>query len=168
MNLTDFKKLVVGIQQKEVNELRKIVESYKDIIIIGNGGSNAIASHIANDYTKVLNKRCISFTDSSRLTCYMNDYGVENAYKQFVKEFADNKTLVILISSSGESENIYRTTKYCVTNEVPFILLTGFSPNNKSRSAFSKDALMDIWIDSTSYACVECMHKIYLHSIVDI
>ena len=58
---------------------------------IGNGGSNSIASHITQDYTKALGKKAITFTDPSRLTCYINDYGMENAYKVFVEEFSDKK-----------------------------------------------------------------------------
>ena len=60
-----------------VEKLKSIVDKAENIIIIGNGGSNSIASHIAQDYTKVLGKKAISFSDPSRLTCYMNDYGIE-------------------------------------------------------------------------------------------
>ena len=59
-----------------------------EIIIIGNGGSNSIASHISQDYTKVLDKKSYSFSDPSRLlsllkmqsiyllcnNCYTNTY----------------------------------------------------------------------------------------------
>ena len=68
--------------------LKVLVDSYQKIIILGNGGSSSIASHIAQDYTKALGKTSFTFSDSSRLTCYINDYGMENAYKQFLKEFS--------------------------------------------------------------------------------
>ena len=86
--------------------LEKVINDYNNIIIIGNGGSNSIASHIAQDYTKMLDKRAISFSDPSRLTCYINDYGRDLAYMEFLRDFADKDTLVILISSSGNSMNI--------------------------------------------------------------
>ena len=41
MNIKVFKKLVSNLKQKEVDQLRNIVNGYRDIIIIGNGGSNA-------------------------------------------------------------------------------------------------------------------------------
>ena len=86
--------------------LQKIIDSFEEIIILGNGGSSSIASHISQDYTKKLKKKSFTFSDSSRLTCYSNDYGYENAYKHFLTEFATEDTLVILISSSGNSQNI--------------------------------------------------------------
>ena len=68
--------------------LKRLVDAHEEIILIGNGASCAIASHMSVDYTKQLKKKAVAFTDASRLTCYMNDYGVERAYAQFVKEFA--------------------------------------------------------------------------------
>ena len=76
----------------EIIKLHAIVDMFRDIIIIGNGGSNSIASHIAQDYTKCLGKRAISFSDPSRLTCYINDYGRDNAYMEFLKDFGSTKT----------------------------------------------------------------------------
>ena len=49
------------------NNLGDFINNHKEIIIIGNGGSNSIASHISQDYTKVLDKKSYSFSDPSRL-----------------------------------------------------------------------------------------------------
>ena len=168
MNLDEFKLHVNAMKQEELDQLKDIVLSYKKILLIGNGGSNAIASHIANDYTKVLKRQALSFTDSSRLTCYMNDYGVDSAYSQFVEEFSDQDTLVILISSSGNSSNIVNAALKCRTMSLPFIILTGFDETNLVKTKFERDAIMSIWIDSQSYAVVECLHEAYLHGIVDV
>ena len=168
MNMNKFKKLVSEIKDSDIAKLTDIINKYEKIVIIGNGGSNAIASHIANDLTKTLNKKCLAFTDSSVLTCFMNDYGVEDSYKQFVMRFAEEDTLVILISSSGNSENIVRTAEYCVEKDIKFVTLTGFSEDNKVRTRFKDAALMDIWVDSTSYGIVECAHMVYLHGVIDV
>ena len=149
-----------------IKQLEEVVSEYDDIVIIGNGGSNAIASHISIDYTKCLNKRCVSFSDSPRLTCYINDYGMENAYVKFLDEFANMDTLVILISSSGNSKNIVNCCKYCSTNNIPYVIMTGFESNNKVRSLYSELAEVDIWVDSKSYGVVECVHEVCLHSLV--
>ena len=102
------------------------INNHKEIIIIGNGGSNSIASHISQDYTKVLGKKSYSFSDPSRLTCYINDYGSDNAYAEFLDDFAGKDTLVILISSSGNSMNIINSAKYCEYNNITYLALTGF------------------------------------------
>ena len=86
----DIDKLIQETEKIKLKEdqLWDVVHEYTEIIIIGNGGSNSIASHIAQDYTKVLDKRAISFSDPSRLTCYINDYGRDNAYAEFLDDFA--------------------------------------------------------------------------------
>ena len=99
-NLREVSKAVL-FDNDDLQRLKNIVKEHRKIIIIGNGGSNSVSGHIAQDYTKFLHKQALSFSDSPRLTCYMNDIGVENTYVQFIKDFSEDDTLVILISSSG-------------------------------------------------------------------
>jgi phosphoheptose isomerase len=42
----------IGACGADYLQFKKAFDSYQDIIILGNGGSNAIASHISQDYTK--------------------------------------------------------------------------------------------------------------------
>jgi D-sedoheptulose 7-phosphate isomerase len=147
--------------------LKKVVlRNTSEIIILGNGGSNAISAHIAEDYTKALKKKGIAFTDGARLTCYANDYGYENAFSQYLSEFSTTNSLVILISSSGNSKNILNCAKYCFENNIQYVILTGFDPNNSLRKTYSEHALLDFWVDSTDYGVVECVHEIILHSVI--
>ena len=149
--------------KSEVKPLKDLVSKYENVIIIGNGGSNSIASHIAQDYTKCLGKRAISFSDPSRLTCYINDYGRDNAYMEFINHFGDTKTLAILISSSGNSMNIVNAAKYCDDTFTEYVALSGFEKNNKLNSMA---ASLKYWVDSKDYGIVESVHSIYLHSIL--
>lgn len=165
--LKTVKDSIENISLAQVHQLSELVSGTKGkIIILGNGGSNAIASHIAEDYTKALKKLSLCFSDAPRLTCYANDYGYENAYRQFLVEFAEKDGLVILISSSGNSENIIRCAKYCIVQEIPFISLSGFSSDNKLKTVSAEKALINFWVDSTDYGVVECTHEIFLHSII--
>jgi D-sedoheptulose 7-phosphate isomerase len=165
--LKTVKDSIDKISLPQVHQLSELVGSARGkIIILGNGGSNAIASHIAEDYTKALKKPSLCFSDSARLTCYANDYGYENAYRQFLTEFAEKDGLIILISSSGNSENIIRCARHCIVQEIPFISLSGFSPDNKLKTVSDGTALINFWVDSTDYGVVECMHEIFLHSII--
>ena len=74
MNLDELQKAVAAIDKSEIQKFIDTVNQHENIIIIGNGGSNAIASHISQDFTKQLKKKAFSFSDPSRLTCYINDY----------------------------------------------------------------------------------------------
>ena len=119
----DFLKLI----SLDKNNKNKIIKLYQlitktknkrnKIIIAGNGGSAAIASHFSVDMTKNGGVRCINFNESDLLTCFSNDYGYENWIKQVLKFYSDKRDLVILISVSGESKNM-------------LITFTGFKNNN--------------------------------------
>jgi D-sedoheptulose 7-phosphate isomerase len=163
MNLNKLQLEVSKITEDVKNSLGYWINNHKEIIILGNGGSNSIASHISQDYTKVLDKKSYSFSDPSRLTCYINDYGRDNAYAEFLDDFTEKDTLVILISSSGNSMNIVNAAKYCENNNITYLALTGFNSNNKLNN------MNPMWrwhVDSSDYGVVECVHQIVLHSIL--
>ena len=150
-------------------DLNDLIEKHQSIIILGNGGSSSVASYIAQDYTKMLNKRSFTFSDASRLTCYTNDYGYENTYLQFLKEFVreKEKTLVILISSSGNSENIIRCADWCdKLSNIDLMTLTGFDIDNRLKKMNLKNRKINYWVDSKDYGIVECTHMIFLHMVV--
>ena len=163
MDLNKLKLELNKITEDTKNNLGYFINNHSEIIIIGNGGSNSIASHISQDYTKVLDKKSYSFSDPSRLTCYINDYGRDNAYAEFLDDFAGKDTLVILISSSGNSMNIINAAKYCEDNGIMYLALTGFDQNNKLNN------MNPVWrwhVNSDDYGIVECVHQIILHSII--
>ena len=167
MNLKILKCLLSDLEEKSLcEEFKSLVSEYKEIIILGNGGSNSIASHISQDYTKVLGKKALSFSDPSRLTCYINDYGPEEAFRMFLQSFERPNSLVILISSSGESDNIINCLKYCQDIETKHVVLTGFKEDNTLRKKAKETAEINYWVDSCDYGIVECLHQIFLHSII--
>ncbi len=45
------------------------------IILMGNGASASIASHVAVDLTKAAGIRSINFNEANLITCLANDYG---------------------------------------------------------------------------------------------
>lgn len=163
----EIQKTLFNMPENEIESLRELINETNQVILIGNGGSNAIASHIAVDYVKFLNTRSLSFTDSSMLTAYMNDYGVEESYKQYIVDMHENGGIVILISSSGNSANIYNAAEYCKENDIGFVLLTGFNEDNPIRKDFKDYAAVEYWVDSKSYGVVECVHQIFLHAIIE-
>ena len=166
MKLSEVKEAIDAINQSEVDMLKQLLSTHEEVIMIGNGGSNAICSHIAQDYTKFLGIRAYAFSDASRLTCYINDFGMDSAYRRFLQDFATPNTLVILISSSGNSQNIVNCAHYCWDEGLPFITITGFDKDNTVRQLYSAHAALDMHVDSHSYGVVECVHQVFLHTPV--
>jgi D-sedoheptulose 7-phosphate isomerase len=164
MQINEIKRCLEEVNPTSISILQDVVEVHESIILLGNGGSNSISSHIAQDYTKKLGKRAISFSDPSRLTCYINDYGMEHAYSKFLEHLSKPGDLVILISSSGESANILNAAEFCVENSLSMITLSGFSENNQLKRRYSKNSLIHFWVQSSDYGVVENLHQIILHT----
>jgi len=166
MNLNKLSNIINQISPEQVSTLKQLVLDATEIVLIGNGGSNAIASHMAVDYTKFLNKRCYVPNASDMLSMMTNDYGIENMYSKFIEYNYSPNQLAILISSSGNSANIVNAAHKCNELNIPMILLSGFSPMNNLNLLGYNNVKMNYWVDSVNYGEVEMAHHIFLHSIV--
>ena len=82
---------------------------------------------------------------------------------EFLKDFCNKETLVILISSSGNSMNIVNAAKYCDKTFTEYVALSGFEEDNKLNNMAPS---LRYWVDSKDYGIVESVHSIYLHSIL--
>jgi D-sedoheptulose 7-phosphate isomerase len=133
------------------------------VILAGNGGSAAMASHVSVDLTKAGKLRAINFNESDLITCFANDYGYEHWIAQALEFYADPKDLVILISSSGKSINIVNAAIKARELGLPVITFSGFLDDNPLRRLGD----INFWCDSTAYNIVEMTHHIWLLSIVD-
>jgi len=153
------------LNSKEFELYHKAFKKFDKIIILGNGGSNSIASHISQDMVKFHNKNSLCFSDPSMLTCFINDFGMNNAYVKFLEYYCDKDTFVILISSRGESKNIINCVNYLNKNNIFFGVLTGFKKNNKVNK-LSKKAIFNYHVKSNNYGVVECTHQIFLHGVI--
>ena len=149
----------------EFFKFQKAFYTHNRIIILGNGGSNSVASHISQDYMKFHNKRVSILSDPSMITMLTNDFGYDWAYQKFLEYYVEIDTLVIIMSSGGESENMINCLNWCEENKVSYGVLTGFSENNTIRKN-AKNSLWNYYINSDSYGVVECVHQIFLHGVV--
>ena len=114
--------------EDEFQKYLNAFKSHKRIIILGNGGSSSVASHISQDYMKFQEKKVSILSDPSMITMLSNDYGYENAYQKFLEYYVEDETLVVIISSSGESTNMVNCMNYCEERGVSYGVLTGFHP----------------------------------------
>ncbi len=143
--------------------LLKVKKNNKKVIIAGNGGSAAIASHFSVDMTKNGKIKTINFNESDLITCFANDYGYENWLKNALKFYLDEKDLVILISSSGNSKNMINAANFVKNKNNELITFTGFNGKNK----LSKIGKLNFTVNSKSYNFIENTHQYWLLSLVD-
>ena len=134
------------------------------ILIFGNGGSAAIASHVSVDLTKNAKIRTVNFNESDLITCFSNDYGYERWVEKAVDFYADKNDTLVLISSSGKSLNMINACKAAKRKKIKVISLTGHLKNNP----LSKITDHSLWIDSKAYNFIENTHQIWLLTVCDL
>ena len=84
------------------------------VILMGNGGSAGDAQHIAAEFVGRYKKERKSYpalalnTNTSSLTAIGNDYGYDVSFSRQVEGFAKEGDIVIGISTSGNSKNVYK------------------------------------------------------------
>jgi D-sedoheptulose 7-phosphate isomerase len=159
--------LVENFDEQQLQDAFRLIRNAESqngkLIVAGNGGSAAMASHVSVDFLKAAHIRCMNFNEADLITCYANDFGYENWLKEALKSYLDDNDVVILISSSGTSKNIIHAAEYCVARNVDLITLTGF----KARNPVSSLGSVNVWCDSDIYNYVEMAHHIWLVALVD-
>ena len=147
------------------NLIIKTKKNKSKILIFGNGGSAAIASHISVDLTKNIKVKAMNFNEADLITCFANDYGYEKWIEKTIDFYADKNDILILISSSGKSKNMINACKAAKRKKISKIItLTGSKKNNP----LSKLGDINLWVDSNIYNHIENIHQIWLLSICDL
>jgi|TARA_B110000495_G_C22933762_1_gene545946 D-sedoheptulose 7-phosphate isomerase len=145
--------------------LVKASENGKKVIIVGNGGSAAMASHISVDLTKNAGIRSINFNEPDLITCFANDYGYEHWLEKAVEFYGDKGDVFIGISSSGSSENILNGCR--AAREKKFSKVITFSGMN-FENPLRKLGDINLWVNSKAYNHIENIHQFWLLAIVDV
>ncbi|MBI3332849.1 MAG: SIS domain-containing protein [Candidatus Omnitrophica bacterium] len=144
--------------------LQEISARGNKVILAGNGGSAAIASHCAVDFTKNAGVRCVNFNEADLITCLANDFGYEEWLKKALEFYADDGDGVILISSSGKSPNMVQAGRYAVGRGLTLVTFTGFEADNPLKQL----GAMNLWVDSRAYNIIEMTHQIWLLAVCDL
>jgi D-sedoheptulose 7-phosphate isomerase len=102
------------------------------IFILGNGGSAATASHMANDLNKLTISpgkprfKAIALTDNIPLiTAWGNDSSYEDIFAEQLTNFIQAGDVVVAISASGNSPNVLRAVQVARQHGAISIGLTG-------------------------------------------
>ncbi len=146
--------------------LRRVAEAGGLILIAGNGGSAATASHMALDLAKgrpprqqALRLRTLSLAESSPvLTAWANDEGFETTFAQQVRTLARRGDAVVLLSVSGTSPNVVAAGRAARAAGATVIALTG-----SRGSGMRRVADLAIVVPSDDYRVVEDVHLVISH-----
>ena len=142
---------------------RELRERKGQVFFIGNGGSAAIASHMACDWGKNGRFAATCFNDGAALTCLANDIGYELAFSDQISRHCREGDLLFAVSSSGQSLSIVHGVWAAQMNKATVITLSGFGNDNRLRGL----GYINFYVPSYRYGVVEITHLAILHAILD-
>ena len=164
--------LIKSIQKSDLlnvlDEIKKVKSSGGKILVIGNGGSAALASHFAADLGSGSILRgsdypIISLVDNVPvITAAANDYGYENIFARQLINIAKSGDLLMIISSSGNSKNLIEASKVAREIGMKIIGIVGFDGGEIGRIS---DFKIHVQSKVGEYGQVEDLHSIILHSV---
>ena len=160
----------VNIVSDIIDKLEETIVNNSRIYIIGNGGSSATASHMANDLGSgglrrrdIINFDVISLADNNPvITAVANDIGYENIFYMQMRGLINPTDVVIAISCSGDSPNIVKAIDYAQTVGCKIIGITGFNGGHLKKVA---DINFHVDAPKNEYGLVEDVHMILDHII---
>lgn len=92
-----------------INLIQSCSSSGGTVWLVGNGGSAALAAHMAVDL-QLAGIRALALTDVCAVTSYGNDNGFGQVFHEQLRSLAKQGDVVILISGSGTSGNLTMIT----------------------------------------------------------
>ena len=132
------------------------------IFLVGNGGSAAIASHIATDLMKS-GRSSYVLTDPAVFSAYANDSGYAHVYQDQIRQHAGAVSTLVAISSSGKSANITNAAQAALEAGWSVVTLSGFKPSNPLRQL----GHYNYYVPCTNYGVVEIAHLTILHALIN-
>jgi D-sedoheptulose 7-phosphate isomerase len=129
------------------------------LYLIGNGGSAAMASHMAADACKNGHLRAFALNDPALVTATANDLSYDQIFSLPLERLARAGDLLITISSSGNSPNIVRALETGRAMNMEAVTLSGMGADNRSR-AFGH---LNFYVPLTRYGWEESAHQVVMH-----
>lgn len=155
-----------------------LFEAYErggQVFVCGNGGSAALASHIAEDVGKGTLReadlrdedrprfRILSLTDNAPwITALANDVGYDQVFVQQLMHYGRPGDLLVAISGSGNSPNVIAAVEWANRHGLTTFGMTGFDGGKLRRL---QTAGVHVPIDDMGMT--ESVHGCILHWVVD-
>jgi D-sedoheptulose 7-phosphate isomerase len=156
-----LKRLPYSQIKEVIRVLREARYNNRQIFLMGNGGSGSTASHFACDLSKntqiegLSSYRVICLNDNiPLLLAYANDEGYENVFARQLASLVLRDDVVLVISGSGNSENVIRAIEVGKRAAATTIAFTGFDGGRAG-------PLVDIHVCVPS-TCMEQIEDIHL------
>ena len=170
-----LKELLSGIDSKygdAFNASAKVIanalQNKNTIFWCGNGGSAAESSHLAVELIGRFknNRRSLPSlslnADTSAITCIANDFGYDEVFSRQLEGLGKKGDVLVVLSTSGKSENILRVLRKAKDLGMVSIALLG-----KGGGIAASLSDLSIVIDSEETARIQEMHLLLGHTLCE-
>lgn len=132
--LDDFVSVPANVQRVEqaAGVVADCFRAGGKVLACGNGGSACDAMHFCEEFTGRyrLNRPALpaaACIDPGHLTCTANDFGYNNVFSRWVEAMGNPGDVLVVLSTSGNSENILRAVDAAKKQRVTTLALLGKS-----------------------------------------
>ena len=170
-----LKELLSGIDSKygdTFNASAKVIanalQNKNTIFWCGNGGSAAESSHLAVELIGRFknNRRSLPSlslnADTSAITCIANDFGYDEIFSRQLEGLGKKGDVLVVLSTSGKSENISRVLRKAKELGIVSIALLG-----KGGGIAASLSDYSIVIDSEETARIQEIHLVLGHTLCE-
>jgi D-sedoheptulose 7-phosphate isomerase len=141
----------------------------RHVLVAGNGGSAAEAQHFVAELVGRFRRErrpyaVVALTaDTAILTAVANDYGYEEVFARQVRALGRSGDVLLLFSTSGESENLVRAVTAGQQGGLTTVAIIGDQPCRLARLAD-----IAVRVPATETALVQELHQVVTHLLCDV
>ena len=153
---------------KAADLIEESLRAGNKLLVCGNGGSAADASHFATEFVVRFTKDrpaypaiCLS-VDGGLLTAAGNDYGFDKVFARQVAAFGLQGDVLICLTTSGKSRNVERALEEAKAHKLKTIAFLG-----RDGGSTIGMADVDLLVRSESTARIQEAHQFLLHVLCE-
>lgn len=150
-------------------EMCSVIKNNGKILVCGNGGSASDSLHMAAEIVGRFQKERQAWpalalnADMASVTAIANDYGYADVFSRAVEAYMTKDDLLVGISTSGDSENVYRAilkAKQIGGKSVAFL--------GKDGGKISKEVDLEFVVPSNVTARIQESHILIIHILCEL
>ena len=153
---------------KAADLIKESLRAGNKLLVCGNGGSAADASHFATEFVVRFTKDrpaypaiCLA-CDGGLLTAAGNDYGFDEVFARQVAAFGLQGDVLICLTTSGKSRNVERALVEAKAHKLKTIAFLG-----RDGGSTVGMADVDLLVRSESTARIQEAHQLLLHVLCE-
>ena len=153
---------------KAADLIEESLRAGNKLLVCGNGGSAADASHFATEFVVRFTKDrpaypaiCLA-CDGGLLTAAGNDYGFDEVFARQVAAFGLQGDVLICLTTSGKSRNVERALEEAKSHKLKTITFLG-----RDGGSTIGMADVDLLVRSESTARIQEAHQLLLHVLCE-